>query len=404
MLGRPRPADVKAARSDVARAKADLQAVQGGSPERRAQALEIAHQNVAAAQGRLDALLALPTQADLAAAVADLRRAEADYGALIRSDRTQPVTLAEIDAARAAIEAANQKLAKVRAGAASADVASAQAELTRARSELRTLEAGPGSVALDAARRAVDASRARLHQLLGSPLVTDVTAARLDLRKAVADLAVLRLRGGPASSYDIGLARLKVQAAKARVTLARFGEKQLTVRTPWTGTVTSVLTLPGAPVDAATPIATIADLDHMKVAVDLSEFDIAQVRPGQAATVSVDALGGNVSPGKVLAEALTGTDNGGVVTFPVLVGISAAKDIKPGMNVSVRIVVQSRHDVVQVPLEAVTRDDAGHAIVSVIEASGSTSTRRVSLGLSNNKDVEIVRGLAAGARVALAGG
>jgi multidrug efflux pump subunit AcrA (membrane-fusion protein) len=51
---------------------------------------------------------------------------------------------------------------------------------------------------------------------------------------------------------------------------------------------------------------------------------------------------------------------------------------------------------VKVPLEAVSRDDEGNAIVTTIDSAGNAVERKVSLGLSNNKDVQIVKGLRAG--------
>jgi HlyD family secretion protein len=255
-----------------------------------------------------------------------------------------------------------------------------------------------------AATEALGAARARLRQLLGPPLRSDATAARLDVRKALADLAVLRARGGPGSPTDIGIARLKVQAARAKLAVAEFGARQLTARATSSGVVTAVLTVPGAPVDPTTPIATVADLRHLAVSVALSEFDAARVKRGQRALVSIDALGGKRFPGKVRFEALTGVDTGGVVTFPVHVTLKHIVGVKPGMNASVRIVVAIRRNVVRVPLEAVSQGDGQSATVTVLTANGKTEVRKVKLGLSNNKDVEVRDGLNAGERVVLAGG
>jgi HlyD family secretion protein len=195
-----------------------------------------------------------------------------------------------------------------------------------------------------------------------------------------------------------------VQAARAKLAVAEFATRQLTVRATSSGTVTSVLTVPGAPVDATTPLATIADLQHLAVSVSLSEFDAARVRRGQRAHVSVDALGGKQLPGRVLFAALTGVDTGGVVTFPVRVALKHVAGVKPGMNVSVRILVASRRNVVRIPLEAVARRNGHNAGVTVVNADGKTSMRTVTLGLANNKDVEVKHGLTAGERVVLAGG
>jgi multidrug efflux pump subunit AcrA (membrane-fusion protein) len=458
LLGPPLRADVTAAQLDVKRAESDLATLLGGSPAARAQVIELARKNVEVAQARLDRILAPPSAADVRAAEGDVTRAEAELAVLRRPAASplpeavtaaeQAVTVArqkladvkadptatatdvsvaqlELDKAQAelaallrpaqaplpeeiahaqkAVEIARLRLAKLLAPPDPADVSAARLELERAEAELRMLEAGPTPTALAAARQAVVSSRARLEQVLGPPLPSDVTGARLDVRRAVAELAVLRARGGPASAFDVALARLKVDAARARLASARFAEQLLTVRAPAGGTVTSLLTVAGAPVDGTTPIAAVADLDHLAVSVGLSEFDAAQVKTGLAATVKVDALGGKAFSAKVGFTALTGVDSGGgVVTFPVQVTLGRSGGLKPGMNVSVRIVVAERSDVVELPLEAVSRNDEDRPLVTVMGATGKTTTRPVTLGLANNKSVEIVRGLRAGERVVLA--
>jgi multidrug efflux pump subunit AcrA (membrane-fusion protein) len=156
--------------------------------------------------------------------------------------------------------------------------------------------------------------------------------------------------------------------------------------------------VPGGPADPATPLATVADLRHLGVSVDLSEFDVAKVRSGQRAIVSVDALGGQRLRGDVRFVAPTGIDNGGVVTFPVRVALAQTAGVKPGMGVSVRIVVQQRLGVVRIPLEAVV-----DGTVTVVDHAGHTRKRPVTLGLADNKQVEVRAGLRPGERVALGG-
>jgi HlyD family secretion protein len=449
VVGPARPADVSSAQMDVARARADLETLLGGTPAARARALRLAQLNVQLSRDRLARLLAPPDPADVSAAKTDVRKAEADLAVLLRTpagplpeqvtaarqavvvaqrkladakvtgdptaieaaqlelDTAQadlatllappqrPLT-AEIDAAKQAVEAAQAKLAKVLGPPSPSDLDAARLDLQRALTELQILRAGPSHAALTAARAAVHAFQAKLAQLLGPPLGSDVALARLDFGKAKADLAVLRSRGAPASPVDIALARLKVAAARARLATARLESRALTVRAPAEGTVTALLTRPGAPVDPSTPIVAVDDLERLAVTVDLSEFDVARVKPGLAANVDVDALGGKAYPGRVQFAALTGADTNGVVTFPVQVGLSETESLRPGMSVSVHIVVAQRRNVVQVPLEAVFRDDEDRPSVTTIDSSGNSVDRRVTLGLSNNKNVEIRKGLRAG--------
>ena len=399
LLRGPLPADVSAARLELRRAEADLETLVGGTPEEHAEAVLLAQHNVELAQQRLDKLLAPPSAADVATAQAEVKKAEADLALLL-----QPYSGAlpsAIAAARATVDAARLRLERLLAPPNAADVTAARLDLERAQAELRRLEAGPNPAALAAAQQAVDTARAKLAQLLAPPLPSDVAAARFDVLKAKADLAVLRARGGPASPADIALARLKVVGAHLRLGSARVAKPLLTVRAPSHGTVTALLSVAGAPVDPLTPIASVADLDRLAVNVDLSEFDVARVRPGLRAVVRVDALGGKSFPGRVAFAGLTGTNASGVVTFPVRVDIARGRGLRPGMNVSVRIIVARRRDVVRVPLEAVSHDEEDRALVTVVGATGKTFRRKVTLGLASNKNVEIVKGLRTGERVAL---
>ena len=393
------PADVSTARLDVKRAAADLETLEGGTPAARAAAIHAAEQNVQLAQARLDKLLAPPNPADVAAAEADVRKAESDLAILFKP--TAGTVPEEITAARAAIASARAKLARLTGPPDPADVTAARLEVERAQSDLQRLLAGPSPAALAAARQAVATAKTKLTQLLGPPVPADVATARSDVFKAEGDLALLRTRGAPASALDIALARLKVVAAGLRLGTARAATPLLTVRAPSAGTVTALLTAPGAPVDPVTPVVAVADLQHLAVTVDLSEFDVARVRPGQKATVRVDALGGKRFRGRVVFAALTGNNSSGVVTFPVRVAIADAPGLRPGMNVSVRIIVAKRQNVVRIPLEAVTRNEEDQATVNIVNAAGNESPRVVKLGLASNKNVEVVRGLRPGDHVAL---
>jgi HlyD family secretion protein len=399
LLQGPRPAEVSAARLDVRRAEADLEALLGGTAAIHAQAIAIAQRNVELAQARLDQVLAGPTAAEIAGGQADVKKAEADLAVLFKPGAG--TVTEELAAARAALVAAQARLAKLLGPPNPADVSAARLELERAQADLQRLQAGPSPAAISAAKQAVTAARAKLAQLLAPPLASDVAASRADVLRTEADLAVLRARGGPAAPLDVALARLKVVSAQLRLGSARGAKPLLTVRAPFGGTVTALLTVPGAPVDPLTPIATVVDLANLAVNIDLSEFDLARVKRGQGALVSVDALGGRIFPGKVAFAALTGSNTGSLVTFRVSVGLTEVRGLRPGMSVSVRIIVAKRHDVVQVPVEAVSRDDEDRALVMVIDRAGKEVSRLVKLGLSNNKNVEIVKGLRAGERVAL---
>ena len=386
------PAEVLAAKQELARAQADLEAIQAGPSPATVDAARLA---VTLAQQKLVELPSGALPSEMTQVRLELTKAQGDLAALQR-----PPASAAVAAARAAVDLAVAKLAIATGPPSPLVLASARGELDKARAELQTARRSADAASMRAGRLAVKLARQKL-ALARRPTSAARDTARFDLTKALADFATLRRRGGPAGPLDLALARVKVDSAVARVGVAERQVERLTVTAPRTGTVTALLGAPGTPVDVVTPIAVVADLDHLAVDVALSEFDVAQVRRGQVAVVRVDALGGKRFSGTVIFEALTGVQNGGVVTFPVRIGLSRVAGVKPGMNVSVRIIVAKRLGVVRVPLEAVTQDGE-EATVTVVDASGAQTVRPVRLGLTDNKIVEIRRGLKPGERVLLA--
>lgn len=387
-------AEVLAAQQELTRTQADLEALQTGPSPTAVEAAKLA---VTLAQQRQAGLPSGASSSEVTQARLELTKAQADLEALQRAP-----TATAVAAARAAIDLAVAKVASVTGPPSALTIASARAELDKARSELQAARRRADAASVRAGQLAVTLAQQKLAQVR-RPSPTARDAARVELTKALADQDALRRRSGPASAVDVALARLKVRSAEARVAAAGTQAERLTVAAPLAGTVTALLSVPGSPADPSTPIAVVADLDHFAVDVDLSEFDVAQVRRGQPAVVSVDALGGKRYPGNVVFEALTGVENGGVVTFPVRIGLSRVADVKPGMNVSVRIVVARRLGVVHVPLEAVAQDGE-EATVTVVDEAGVQSVRTVRLGLADNKIVEIRRGLKVGERVLLEAG
>jgi HlyD family secretion protein len=456
LLGSAQRTDVTAAWLELRRAEAELETIRGGTRSARAENVRIAQRNLEAAQDRLERALT-PDPADVAAATAEVRKAEAELAVLVRAPegpleeeiaaaklavevaeqnlaerkaanppdpsliraaqlelqrarsdlavllkKPRGPTDEEIASAREAVNAARAKLARIlRPGGNTAEVRAARVEIERSRAELRRARSGPGKVAIASAKAAVTAAEARLNALLGPPLRADVAAARLEVKRAQADLSLLRTRGAPGSPDDIDLAGLRVETAQIRLESAILSKRLLTVRAPSRGQVTALLSVPGAPVDPTTPIATVSDLERLAVSINLSEFDVAQVRRGDIAEVSVDALGGETFGGRVIFTAATGVESNGLVTFPVQIAINEApKALKPGMNVTVRIVVARKRDVLQVPLEAVT-EEGDDKIVTVIPATGEPEERTVQVGLENTKNAEILEGLREGERVEL---
>jgi RND family efflux transporter MFP subunit len=177
--------------------------------------------------------------------------------------------------------------------------------------------------------------------------------------------------------------------------------KRRVVRAPGSGTVTSVLSAEGSSVDSTTPLMRVQDLENLVVSLNLTEFDVSRTRVGALARISADALGGEPYVGDVADVALSGGNRGGVVTFPVIVSTDDSEGLRPGMSVSVRVVVARHSNVVRVPLDAIEDREGKEATLSVRTGSGETKERTVTLGLIGARFAEVRDGLRAGEKVVI---
>jgi RND family efflux transporter MFP subunit len=401
VTGAPDAAEVAAARLEVAQAQLEQETLLRAAPAPSAAAVAAADAEVAAAQQRLAAALVdgFPA-ADIATAEAELARAEADRAAL--SEVAAPPSAAALSAASLAVDAAQRRLDQLLTPPA-ATVTTARGELATARASLAAIGATSSPSRTAAAQAAVRVAQTRLDLLL-DPAPETVSTVRAELARAAADLSVLRLRGAPAGRTDLAIARLRVDVGQRQVELAQAMVGRLYVVAPASGTVTSVLVTTGSAVDPALPLVRVQDLDNLVVSLNLTEFDVSRTRVGASTSVSADALGGRRYSGRVVDVALSGRDTGGVVTFPVVASLDQAKDLRPGMSVSVRIVVASAQDVVRLPLRAMQHRTGRAATITVQTGSGKVTERRVTLGLVGVANAEVRSGLRPGEKVVVPAG
>ena len=133
----------------------------------------------------------------------------------------------------------------------------------------------------------------------------------------------------------------------------------------------------------------------MQLVVPLSESEIGNVKDGQTATVTVEALSGTKLAAHVSEVATLSTSNSGVVSYDVTFQLDQmAAGLKPGMSATAEVVVKQAEGV-NVPTSAIS---AGSVTV---EQSGKQVRRRVVTGLGGNTSTIVLSGLKAGETVVL---
>lgn len=159
----------------------------------------------------------------------------------------------------------------------------------------------------------------------------------------------------------------------------------------------------GGAVSPASAPFTVVAFDDLAFEAQVDEADVANVRPGMKATVSLDSLPGRSFSTTVerIGTASVVTPTGGTA-FPVTLRLPDANGtVLLGMNGTAEIVVESLADVLSVPVEAVLDDD-GVSYVYVVR-DGRAVRVDVETGRLTETRAEIVRGLKEGDEVIVTG-
>ncbi len=146
---------------------------------------------------------------------------------------------------------------------------------------------------------------------------------------------------------------------------------------------------------SSSSFAVLSDLSSLELVVALSESEIGNVRDGQIATVTVEALNGSKLAAHVGEVALLSTSSSGAVSYDVTFQLDQlTAGIKLGMSATAEVVVEQAEGV-NVPTSAISADSV------TVERSGKQVRQRVVTGLAGNTSTIILSGLKAGETVVL---
>ncbi len=193
-------------------------------------------------------------------------------------------------------------------------------------------------------------------------------------------------------------------AARARVTQAAFDERLGRIVAPAAGVVLKRAAEPGQMVAAGTPVLTVGEVGSGYVLrLPLSDTDLAAIRLGQRAQVTLPALSPTPIPATVGEIAARGDDRTG--TFQVELRLPAVPGLRSGLIGTARLAGKAASSgPVAVPATAVVGARADEGLVFVYRRdSGTVAARVVQLGPVGDGSVVVTSGLAPGERVARTG-
>jgi HlyD family secretion protein len=269
---------------------------------------------------------------------------------LVKVDAIQP--RADVDAQEAGIQAAESAVA-----AASANDAAAQANIQQS----------------TAAYAKASADEGRGKQLFEQGLIAKQD---FDATQSAYDTAAAALAASKAQAQQVRaqLQEAKYSLAQAQDVLTHTRDvlNKTTYLAPIDGVVTYIAVrvgegvVPGIQNSTGSFLMTISDMSVVTSEVMVDETDIVNVRPGQVAQVSIDAIPNKFFAGHVtqvgtqavlrtsgLTSTQSTTSNQEAKDFKVVVTLdNPPDDLRPGLSATAKITTAQKKDILAIPIQA----------------------------------------------------
>lgn len=187
----------------------------------------------------------------------------------------------------------------------------------------------------------------------------------------------------------------QAQAAVNSTYLLYQATQNATVKATAAGHISNLSVTPEGSVTATDtkPLALIVGHSKTEATVLLSENDVTKIQKGQTATIEMKALRGKTYHGIVNRVDSIGIENKGVIRYDAYIEITDGTDaIRPGMNVDVVIITNTKKDVLSVPNAAVKPYKGGRS-VRVIGKNKQIEYLPVEIGIRGKEKTEIKSGL-----------
>ncbi len=336
---------------------------------------------------------------------------------------------------------------------ANADVQAQSASINASESGVQAAEASYKAAQSDLIQQQANLEKAKLDYDRGQGLFKDglIPKQDFDQRKTSYDAAV--------AAVDSSRAHLLSLKAQMEVTRAQLNQskavlvhtKDILSKTTYTSPINGIVSylpvrlgeyvVPGIQNANGSFLMTLSDMSVVTSEVKVDETDIVNVKIGQDADVTIDAVPGKVFKGKVteigsqavlrssgLATTQTTTSNQEAKDFKVVVTLAnPPENVRPGLSTTAKIKTAEKKDVVAIPIQALavrSRKDLEEAaknakkngnvtlaapppaaagdpkkdeVQGVFVVNGKKAAfRPVETGISGITDIEITKGLQAG--------
>jgi len=183
---------------------------------------------------------------------------------------------------------------------------------------------------------------------------------------------------------------------------AKIQEAKMQIVAPFSGVIVELpYFTQGVRISSGESIVTLMSYEKMYVEINLPEKNISDVIPGQEVlvtsyTLSEDTLIGHVTELSPVISTETRTFSGKLeINNPQL-------KLRPGMFVKANIITAQNDSAIVIPRDVIMTGSRGK-YVFVVGRNSAADVRRITTGISNQDEVEVVEGLSANDRLIIKG-
>ncbi len=196
-------------------------------------------------------------------------------------------------------------------------------------------------------------------------------------------------------------AKLNLQTAKLSLDSAKLNLDKAVITAPFDGVVAGITIIEGEEISTAslaTPAITVVGTSGIEMQGYIDELDVASVKLGQAANITLDALPNEQVTGSVAFISPIGTVRAGIVSYATTITLeNPSAELKDGMSATAEVIIERRDNVLLIPNTVIQGTLQNRTVVVLVD--GRQEERQITLGLSDGFNSEVLSGLEEGEKV-----
>lgn len=147
-------------------------------------------------------------------------------------------------------------------------------------------------------------------------------------------------------------------------------------------------------------IYSIAAREMMTIEITVDELDIRNLKVGDKASVTLDAIPGQSFDGEITAIGEEGTYDGGNTKYTVTVSVPKIEQMYTGMSAGIIVMIREE-EYMTIPVASLVEENGKTYVYTMYDEEKGTldGLKEVTTGVSDGEDVQIVSGLSEGDKV-----